>query len=179
MILSIITKILTVKKPLVFISVLVSAGISVILKKFIDNFYNDETILNSFSFLFTCLTIFIVFSFSEFLLFRSVNIKNNKKVSNRFYLFLVESFCSLLYLFIPTLMIISHFNSYYALIVLFTPIVFAILHKFEEIGERIKERFGKKPAIFIVFSRIFDIVEDKIFKKLEESDLCNDKTKDI
>lgn len=42
--------------------------------------------------------------------------------------------------------------------------------EFVSIGENIERTFGKKPYIFKIFSKLLDIIELKLIRKIEESD---------
>lgn len=46
------------------------------------------------------------------------------------------------------------------------------LREFISIGENIEKRFSKKPQIFNIAEKIADLIELKIMKKIEESDIC-------
>ena len=53
-----------------------------------------------------------------------------------------------------------------------------VLREYISIGENIEKRFGKKPYIFTLVEKISDIIENKLIRKIEDSELCNTKDKD-
>ena len=52
-----------------------------------------------------------------------------------------------------------------------------VLREYISIGENIEKRFGKKPYIFTLVEKISDIIENKLIRKIEDSELCNTKDK--
>lgn len=44
--------------------------------------------------------------------------------------------------------------------------------EFVSIGENIEKTFGKKPYLFKIFSKLLDIIELKLIRKIEDSDYC-------
>lgn len=50
-----------------------------------------------------------------------------------------------------------------------------VLREYISIGENIEKRFGKKPYIFTLVEKLADIIENKLIKKIEDSDVCNPK----
>lgn len=52
-----------------------------------------------------------------------------------------------------------------------------VLREYISIGENIEKRFGKKPYIFTLVEKLADIIESKLIKKIEESELCDPKDK--
>lgn len=56
-------------------------------------------------------------------------------------------------------------------------VIFIILsfREFISVGENIEKRFGRKPYIFTLATKVVDIIEDKFIKKIADSNICNDK----
>lgn len=55
--------------------------------------------------------------------------------------------------------------------------IILVFREFISIGENIQITFGKKPYIFVLASKIIDVVEDKFIKKIADSDVCKDEPK--
>jgi hypothetical protein len=55
--------------------------------------------------------------------------------------------------------------------------IILVLREYISIGENIEKRFGSKPYIFTLAEKLFDIIERKIIKKIEDSDFCDNNEK--
>lgn len=64
-------------------------------------------------------------------------------------------------------------DNYFTLTILFGPILLTILKEYISIGENFERVFRKKAYMFTIIDRIFDILEKKFFKTLEDKDICN------
>ena len=55
--------------------------------------------------------------------------------------------------------------------------IILVLREYISIGENIEKRFGSKPYIFTLAEKLFDIIEKKLIKKIEGSDICDEDEK--
>jgi hypothetical protein len=55
--------------------------------------------------------------------------------------------------------------------------IILVLREYISIGENIEKRFGSKPYIFSLAEKLFDIIERKVIKKIEDSSVCDNNEK--
>lgn len=48
-----------------------------------------------------------------------------------------------------------------------------VLREYISIGENIQKRFGKKPYIFNLVEKIAEVIENKLIRKIEDSNFCD------
>lgn len=60
-------------------------------------------------------------------------------------------------------------------VVSLTVLVLLVLREYVSIGENFERRFGKKHEIFKLVDKIADIIENKLIKKIEDSEICDPK----
>ena len=59
-----------------------------------------------------------------------------------------------------------------------TTFTILVLREYVSVGENVQKRFGKKPELFRLVDRIANTIEDRLIKKIAESDICNPKDKE-
>lgn len=72
-----------------------------------------------------------------------------------------------LYSCLASIVILLLSNSYVVLTMVFGPVILTLLKEYISIGENFERRFGKKAYMFTIVDRMFDILEMKFFKNLE------------
>lgn len=76
-----------------------------------------------------------------------------------------------LYSCLASIVILLLSNSYVVLTMVFGPVILTLLKEYISIGENFERRFGKKAYMFTIVDRMFDILEMKFFKNLENKEV--------
>lgn len=77
-----------------------------------------------------------------------------------------------LYSCLAAVVILLLSSNYFVLTMIFAPVILTLLKEYISIGENFERRFGKKAYMFTVIDKVFDILEMKFFKTLEEKEIC-------
>lgn len=163
------------KKTYLLVSVISSFSFGAILDKLLPKLAFDESILPLF-----ILTIVaflsVLFMFADFVtgIIASRN-KGEKIESGKWGVTIGKFFGLILYLCLAALLLAVMPSNYIILSIVFIPLILTILKEFISVGENIEKLYNKKPYLFTVIDRIFDILEMKFFKSLSNKDLFKDK----
>jgi len=74
----------------------------------------------------------------------------------------------ILYLVLSIFLVFILTANYFVLALLYGPLILNIFKEFISIGENLKERNARKPYIFTVIDKVFEIMEKKFFKAVDK-----------
>lgn len=83
-----------------------------------------------------------------------------------------------LYSCLASVVILLLSNSYIVLTMVFGPVILTLLKEYISIGENFERRFGKKAYMFTIVDKMFDILEMRFFKTLQEKEFDKNSSND-
>lgn len=101
--------------------------------------------------------------------------EGSKIQSSKWGVTIAKFFGLFLYSCLAAIIILLLASNYFILTMIYAPIILTLLKEYVSIGENFERRFGKKAYMFTVIDKVFDILEMKFFKTLEEKEICGSK----
>jgi len=173
-----ISKMLICKKSYILISFLFSFLITTGINKIYNIFYNYIELENgiiSFIILFALNILAQIFIIFDFITGIIASKKRGDKIKSSKWGITVGKFFGLfLYFFLSFIILLLLSNNNFVLIMIFSPIILTILKEYISVGENFESMYGKKAYMFTIIDKIFDILENKLFKMIKNKKIIGE-----
>lgn len=118
----------------------------------------------------------IVFIFIDFI-FGVLASRAEKQsiVSSKIGITASKMLCVFLFFFLALVVLVLISDNYFILTLVYGPIILTILKEFTSVGENIERIYGKKLYFFVLMDKMFEMLELKFFKSLENNEIINEK----
>lgn len=165
------------KKPYLLVSAISSVSFGAIMEKIISKLAFEDSIMPLFILAIVAL-LSVIFIISDFITGIIASRSKGEKIqSGKWGVTTGKFFGLVLYLCLASLLLAVIPGSYIVFTIVFFPLILTILKEFISVGENIEKMYNKKPYIFTAIDRLFDILEMKFFKSLENKNIFKEKDK--
>lgn len=162
-----LTKFFVAKKSMMTTSLLLSLSLAGILEK-ITTQMSAEGIETTLIALTGLCFLNGVFAFADFITGVIGRPEGERIQSSKISNTLGKYFGIMLYFMMASVLILILSANYFVLVLLFGPLILNILKEYISIGENIEKKSGKKPYIFGIVDKLFEMIETRFFKGIEK-----------
>lgn len=156
------------KKSYILFSIISSLSISCVLDIIYDKIVDNKT-AGALVAMLTVIVIINVFIGIDFVTGIMASRKEKQILnSNKVGATIAKCFGIILYLVVGAVVIIIVPDNYLVETIVFTPIILTMLKEYISIGENLERIYGKKSYMFRIVDKVFDLLEGRFFKNLED-----------
>lgn len=157
----------TLKLSAIKLGVIIAGIMSMLLEHIVSNYDKEDT--PAIMFLAGIVFLSTMFIIADLIVgIIAARHKGEKIVSDKWGTTIGKFLGVMMYSVLAVLLLVSMDNSFVLYTVLYTPLVLSALKEYISIGNNLEKRFdGKKPYIFSLVDKIFELLEFKFFNTLE------------